>query len=105
MNNLIDPQTALQLRNKELEAHVGRLENMKADSKQSAEDTRILVKEVAERHDIIQKLRVEVNELEEKLKQMDARIQFKDEIIKDMRARERIHSSKVRLKHVINQTM
>lgn len=59
---------------------------------QSAVDTRVLVLEVAERHDIILKLKNEVNELEEKLKQMDNHIHFKDEIIKDLRKERNILS-------------
>lgn len=52
---------------------------------QSAVDTRVLILEVAERHDVILKLKNEVNELEEKLKQKDTHIHFKDEIIKELR--------------------
>lgn len=70
---------------------------------QSAVDTRVLVLEVAERHDIILKLKNEVNELEEKLKQMDNHIHFKDEIIKDLR-KERNILSKVQHFYVKYET-
>lgn len=78
----------------DLEAQIYKLNKGKMDLEQTAVDTRILVFEVAERHDVILKLKSEVNDLEEKLKQMDTHIQFKDEIIKDLR-KGRINHSKV----------
>lgn len=78
----------------DLEAELHKIVKDKMDLEQSAVDTRILVHEVAERHDVILRLKAEVNELEEKLKRMDTHIQFKDEIIKELR-RERVILSKV----------
>lgn len=56
---------------------------------QAAVETRALVHEVAERHDIIVKLKNEINDLEQQLKQKDTHIQFKDEIIKELRQHRR----------------
>lgn len=61
---------------------------------QEVVDTRVLIVEVAERHDTIMKLKAEVNELEDQLKQKDTHIHFKDEIIKELR-KERNNLSKV----------
>lgn len=44
---------------------------------------------MAERHDIILKLKNEINDMEQQLKQKDTHIQFKDEIIKELRSRRR----------------
>lgn len=52
-------------------------------------DARVLILEVAERHDAIIKLKNELNDMEEQLKQKDAHIQFKDEIIKELRRERR----------------
>lgn len=59
------------------------------DQSQAAVETRVLVQEVAERHDIIVKLKNEINDLEQQLKQKDTHIQFKDEIIKELRQHRR----------------
>lgn len=48
-------------------------------------DTRVLVEEVASRHDEIQKLKNENTSLEEQLKKQDKNICFRDEIIKELR--------------------
>lgn len=56
---------------------------------QAAVETRVLVQEVAERHDIIVKLKNEINDLEQQLKRKDTHIQFKDEIIKELRQHRR----------------
>lgn len=56
---------------------------------QAALDARVLILEVAERHDAIIKLKNELNDMEEQLKQKDAHIQFKDEIIKELRRERR----------------
>lgn len=45
--------------------------------------------EVAERHDIIVRLKNEINDIEQQLKQKDTHIQFKDEIIKKLRQQRR----------------
>lgn len=45
--------------------------------------------EVAERHDMIVKLKNEINDMEQQLKQKDTHIQFKDEIIKKLRLQRR----------------
>lgn len=58
-------------------------------SSQAAVETRALVQEVAERHDIIVKLKNEINDLEQQLKRKDTHIQFKDEIIKELRQHRR----------------
>lgn len=52
-------------------------------------ETRVLVQEVAERHDIIVKLKNEINDLEQQLKQKDTHIQFKENIIRDLRQHRR----------------
>lgn len=44
---------------------------------------------MAERHDMIIKLKNEINEMEQQLKQKDTHIQFKDEIIKELRQQKR----------------
>lgn len=49
----------------------------------------MLVFEVAERHDIILRLKNEINDIEQQLKQKDTHIQFKDEIIKKLRQQRR----------------
>lgn len=56
---------------------------------QAAVEARVLVFEVAERHDIIIKLKNELNDMEQQLKQKDTHIQFKDEIIKELRQQKR----------------
>lgn len=56
---------------------------------QAAVETRVLVLEVAERHDIIIKLKNEINDMEQQLKQKDTHIQFKDEIIRELRQNRR----------------
>lgn len=55
----------------------------------AAIDARVLILEVADRHDVIVKLKNELNDMEEQLKQKDTHIQFKDEIIKDLRREKR----------------
>lgn len=40
---------------------------------------------MADKHDIIMKLRREINDFEEKLRQADMQTHFKDEIIKELR--------------------
>lgn len=55
----------------------------------AAVEARVLVLEVAERHDIIIKLKNELNEMEQLLKQKDTHIQFKDEIIRELRQQRR----------------
>lgn len=52
-------------------------------------EARVLVLEVAERHDIIVKLKNELNEMEQLLMQKDTHIQFKDEIIRELRQQRR----------------
>lgn len=44
---------------------------------------------MAERHDTIVKLKNEINDMEQQLKQKDTHIQFKDEIIKELRQQRR----------------
>lgn len=56
---------------------------------QAAIEARVLVFEVAERHDMIVKLKNEINDMEQQLKQKDTHIQFKDEIIKELRQQRR----------------
>lgn len=56
---------------------------------QAAVEARVLVLEVAERHDIIVKLKNELNEMEQLLMQKDTHIQFKDEIIRELRQQRR----------------
>lgn len=56
---------------------------------QAAAEARVLVLEVAERHDIIVKLKNELNEMEQLLMQKDTHIQFKDEIIRELRQQRR----------------
>lgn len=48
-------------------------------------DTKVLVQEVATRHDEIQRLKNENASLEEQLKNQDKKMIFKDEIIKELR--------------------
>lgn len=72
-----------------LEKEVAKLNK---DKEQATADIQILVKEVADRHDVISNLRTEVNVLEDKLKQMDTHVQFKDEIIKDLRKKRKLLS-------------
>lgn len=52
-------------------------------------EARVLVFEVAERHDMIVRLKNEINDIEQQLKQKDTHIQFKDEIIKKLRLQRR----------------
>lgn len=59
---------------------------------QAAVEARVLVFEVAERHDIIVRLKNEINDMEQQLKQKDTHIQFKDEIIKKLRLQRRSYS-------------
>lgn len=56
---------------------------------QASVEARVLVFEVAERHDMIVKLKNEINDMEQQLKQKDTHIQFKDEIIKKLRLQRR----------------
>lgn len=56
---------------------------------QATVEARVLVLEVAERHDIIVKLKNELNEMEQLLMQKDTHIQFKDEIIRELRQQRR----------------
>lgn len=56
---------------------------------QAAVEARVLVFEVAERHDMIVRLKNEINDIEQQLKQKDTHIQFKDEIIKKLRQQRR----------------
>lgn len=59
---------------------------------QAAVEARVLVFEVAERHDMIVRLKNEINDMEQQLKQKDTHIQFKDEIIKKLRLQRRSYS-------------
>lgn len=63
-------------------------------------EARVLVLEVAERHDIIVKLKNELNEMEQLLMQKDTHIQFKDEIIRELRQQRRGNFKVWRLKRV-----
>lgn len=67
---------------------------------QAAAEARVLVLEVAERHDIILKLKNELNEMEQLLMQKDTHIQFKDEIIRELRQQRRGNFKVWRLKRV-----
>lgn len=48
-------------------------------------DNRVLALEVAEKHDQILKLKAEVNQLEENLRQANMQTHFKDDVIKELR--------------------
>lgn len=64
-------------------------------------EARVLVFEVAERHDTIVRLRNEINDIEQQLKQKDTHIQFKDEIIKKLRQQRRSYLKVLPLMHVV----
>lgn len=67
---------------------------------QAAVEARVLVFEVAERHDTIVRLKNEINDIEQQLKQKDTHIQFKDEIIKKLRQQRRSYLKVLPLMHV-----
>lgn len=64
-------------------------------------EARVLVFEVAERHDTIVRLKNEINDIEQQLKQKDTHIQFKDEIIKKLRQQRRSYLKVLPLMHVV----
>lgn len=48
-------------------------------------DNRVLALEVAEKHDQILRLKTELNQLEENLRQANMQTHFKDDVIKELR--------------------
>ncbi|XP_055302935.1 uncharacterized protein LOC129568714 isoform X2 [Sitodiplosis mosellana] len=78
--------------NADLKRQITHLELQKEGLEEAALEARVLVFEVAERHDTIVKLKNEINDMEQQLKQKDTHIQFKDEIIKELRQQRRGYS-------------
>ncbi|XP_037024987.1 myosin-2 heavy chain-like isoform X2 [Bradysia coprophila] len=75
----------VQNRNAELMDEIERLKKENQQLVKGNLDTRVLVEEVAVRHDEIQKLKSENISLEEQLKKQNQNMCFKDQIIKELR--------------------
>lgn len=61
------------------------LPNLHHNEPQNLLDNRVLALEVAEKHDQILRLKTELNQLEENLRQANMQTHFKDDVIKELR--------------------
>ncbi|XP_031622706.1 spindle pole body component 110-like isoform X2 [Contarinia nasturtii] len=91
---ILNQNQKLHDQNDDLKRKIKNLERQNKGLEEAAIEARVLVFEVAERHDMIIKLKNEINDMEQQLKQKDTHIQFKDQIIKELRQQRRTNVSR-----------